>query len=121
MLDRPLILNVMQSGDALDLLRALPDSAAVLVFFDPQHRDVLDRLAYGHEGQRQRGRCVLPAMSSSFIDAVCYEIARVLKPSATRSVRFRLAPVRRINRSDQGYSRQKNHERCCNDERGLVT
>jgi site-specific DNA-methyltransferase (adenine-specific) len=81
MLDRPLILNVMQSGDALDLLRALPDSAAVSVFFDPQHRDVLDRLAYGHEGQRQRGRCVLPAMSSSFIDAVCYEIARVLKPS----------------------------------------
>jgi site-specific DNA-methyltransferase (adenine-specific) len=44
-----------------------------------QHGDAL--LAYGNEGERQRGRCLLPALSSSYIDAVCYEIARVLVPS----------------------------------------
>jgi site-specific DNA-methyltransferase (adenine-specific) len=73
--------NVMQRGDALILLRSLPDSCTPLVFFDPQHRSVLDKMRFGNEGERQRGRAKLPAMTESYIDAVCCEIARILKPS----------------------------------------
>src|SRR5262245_13729616 len=74
--------NLAQQGDALALLRALPDACSPLVFFDPQRRSVLDKLIFGNEGERQRGRAQLPAMSENFIDEVCIEIARVLRPSA---------------------------------------
>jgi site-specific DNA-methyltransferase (adenine-specific) len=76
----PIIPNIAQRGDALDLLRSLPDACTPLVFFDPQHRAVLDRLKFGNEGARQRGRAELPAMSESYIDTVCRESARILKP-----------------------------------------
>jgi site-specific DNA-methyltransferase (adenine-specific) len=72
--------NVAQRGDALELLRSLPDACAALAFFDPQHRDVLDKLKYGNEGARQIKRCKLPQMSAGFIDTCCREIARVLVP-----------------------------------------
>jgi site-specific DNA-methyltransferase (adenine-specific) len=82
MLDRGCnALNVVQRGDALVLLRSLADGCAPLVFFDPQHRAVLDKLKFGNEGARQRGRARLPAMTEDYIDAVCCESARVLKPS----------------------------------------
>src|SRR5262245_27246503 len=82
MLDRGCnTLNVAQRGDALVLLRSLADGCAPLVFFDPQHRAVLDKLKFGNEGERQRGRARLPAMSEDYIDAVCCESARVLQPS----------------------------------------
>src|SRR5436190_23647915 len=74
-------LNTAQQGDALTLLRSLSDSCTPLAFFDPQHRGVLDKLKFGNEGERQRGRAALPAMSEDYIDACCREIARVLKPS----------------------------------------
>ena len=73
--------NVAQRGDALDLLRSLPDGCAALVLFDPQHRTVLDKLAYGNEGARQGRRCALPQMSDAFIEQCCREIARGLRPS----------------------------------------
>jgi site-specific DNA-methyltransferase (adenine-specific) len=73
--------NVAQHGDALKLLRSLPDRCTPLVFFDPQYRGVLDKLKYGNEGARQRGRFNLPAMSADYIDACCGEAARVLWPS----------------------------------------
>jgi site-specific DNA-methyltransferase (adenine-specific) len=73
--------DVATRGDALALLRALPDGCTPLVFFDPQYREVLDRLAYGNEGARQRDRCALPAMSADYIDACCRDIGRVLRPS----------------------------------------
>jgi site-specific DNA-methyltransferase (adenine-specific) len=73
--------NVAQRGDALELLQALSAACAALAFFDPQHRGVLDKLAFGNEGARQRERCRLPAMSETYIDACCREIARVLVPS----------------------------------------
>jgi site-specific DNA-methyltransferase (adenine-specific) len=73
--------NVPQGGDALALLCSLPDSSTPLVFFDPHYRGVLDKLKYGNEGARQKGRFKLPAMSSDYIDACCREAARVLKPS----------------------------------------
>ena len=73
--------DVATRGDALTLLRSLPDDCAAAAFFDPQHRGVLDRLKYGNEGARQRARCALPAMSDGYIDACCRDIARVLRPS----------------------------------------
>ena len=46
--------NCAQSGDALTLMQSLPDSCAPLMFFDAQHRHVLDKLQYGNEGARQK-------------------------------------------------------------------
>jgi site-specific DNA-methyltransferase (adenine-specific) len=73
--------NVAQRGDALALLRSLPDQCTPLVFFDPQFRGVLDKLQYGNEGARQRGRFSLPAMTSTYIEDCCHAAARVLMPS----------------------------------------
>src|SRR5262245_7011283 len=73
--------NATQRGDALELLRSLPDSCTPLVWFDPQHRSVLDKLQFGNEDSRQQGRALLPAMTETFINEVCIEIARVLRPS----------------------------------------
>jgi site-specific DNA-methyltransferase (adenine-specific) len=73
--------NVIQYGDSLALLQWLSDSCTRLGFFDPQHRDNLDKQKYGNEGARQRERCKLPQMSSEYIDACCREFARVLMPS----------------------------------------
>src|SRR5215469_9089337 len=70
-----------QRIDALVLLRSLPSSGVAVAFFDPQHRTVLDKLAYGNEGERQRERARLPAMSDDYIDQCCREIAHVLRPS----------------------------------------
>jgi hypothetical protein len=47
--------DVALRGDALTLLRSLPDGCTPLVFFDPQYRGVLDKLQYGNKG---RGRAV---------------------------------------------------------------
>jgi site-specific DNA-methyltransferase (adenine-specific) len=74
-------LNTAQRGDALALLHSLSDCCIRLAFFDPQHRDTLDRLAYGNEGARQKERAMLPAMTSEYIDACRREMARVLRPS----------------------------------------
>jgi site-specific DNA-methyltransferase (adenine-specific) len=73
--------NVAQRGDALELLRFQPDACARLVFFDPQHRENLDKLAYGNEGSRQRERCLLPQMPTDYILDCCREAARILLPS----------------------------------------
>jgi site-specific DNA-methyltransferase (adenine-specific) len=73
--------NLAQSGDALVLLESLPDTCTPLIFFDPQHRTVLDKLQYGNEGARQKGRAQLAAMSDSYIDACSCASARVLRPS----------------------------------------
>jgi site-specific DNA-methyltransferase (adenine-specific) len=73
--------NIALRGDALALLRSLPDGYTPLVFFDPQFRGVLDRLQYGDEHARQRGRFALPAMTGNYIDQCCRETARALAPS----------------------------------------
>ena len=69
-----------QHGDARALLRSLPDGIGAAAFFDPQHRSTLQRLQYGNEGARQKLRCALPAMSDSYIEQCCRDIARVLRP-----------------------------------------
>jgi site-specific DNA-methyltransferase (adenine-specific) len=73
--------DIALRGDGLALLRSLPSGCAPLVFFDPQYRGVLDRLQYGNEGARQKGRFALSAMTDDFIDHCCREAARVLAPS----------------------------------------
>jgi site-specific DNA-methyltransferase (adenine-specific) len=73
--------NIAQQGDALALLQSLPDCSTRLGFLDPQHRENLDKLAFGNEGARQRERFKLPAMSSDYIDRCCCEFARILIPS----------------------------------------
>ncbi len=73
--------NIAQAGDALALLRSLPNGCTPLVFFDPQHREVLDKLKYGNEGSRQKGRSKLSAMTSDYIEACCREAVRVLARS----------------------------------------
>jgi site-specific DNA-methyltransferase (adenine-specific) len=76
------IKNVAQAGDALVLMRSLPDDSVALGFFDPQYRELLERQQYGNEGaSRQSVRARLPAMSASYIDEVITEFARVLRPS----------------------------------------
>ena len=42
--------NRTQRGDALALLQLLFDSCSPLIFFDPQYREVLEKLNYGNEG-----------------------------------------------------------------------
>ena len=75
-------MNIAQIGDALALLRSLPDCCTPLTFFDPQYREGLDKLQYGNEGiGRQQARAALPAMSSDYIDIACRESVRVLQPS----------------------------------------
>jgi site-specific DNA-methyltransferase (adenine-specific) len=73
--------NAAQHGDALELLQSLQEQCTRLVFFDPQHRDNLDKLKYGNEGARQRERCKLPQMSSEYIEQCCRDSTRVLMPS----------------------------------------
>jgi site-specific DNA-methyltransferase (adenine-specific) len=74
--------NIAQSGDALALLRSLPEeSYPPLVFFDPQYRGVLDKLKFGNEGARQKERLKLPPMTGDYIDACCREAMRLLIPS----------------------------------------
>ena len=72
--------NNPQHGDALELLQSLQECTR-LVFFDPQHRDNLNKLKYGNEGARQQERCLLPQMATDYIEKCCRESARVLMPS----------------------------------------
>jgi site-specific DNA-methyltransferase (adenine-specific) len=78
---RAIVRNVAQRGDALELLRCLPNGCTPLGFFDPQYRGVLDKLKFGNEGARQKERFKLPPMSSVYIDTCCYEYTRALAPS----------------------------------------
>jgi site-specific DNA-methyltransferase (adenine-specific) len=77
----PMKANSAQRGDASALLRSLPDACTRLILFDPQHRENLDKLKYGNEGARLQERCLLPAMTSDYIDNCCHEAVRVLMPS----------------------------------------
>ncbi|MHC8441777.1 MAG: DNA methyltransferase [Candidatus Eutrophobiaceae bacterium] len=68
--------------DGLEFLAKLPADAVPVAFFDPQYRGVLDKLAYGNEGQsRGRGRSALQQMDEPTIAAFIREINRVLIPS----------------------------------------
>jgi hypothetical protein len=77
-----MLLDTTNVGCGLAMLRELPDSIASLAFFDPQHRAVLDHVAYGNEGRgRGQQRCALRQQSADEIAAMGEELRRVLKPS----------------------------------------
>ena len=78
----PLELNVRHRMDGLDLMGTLADDSVPAVFFDPQYRGVLDKLAYGNEGKaRGRAKASLVQMTEPVILQFLSEIARVLRPS----------------------------------------
>jgi site-specific DNA-methyltransferase (adenine-specific) len=72
--------NTPNTGDGRALLASLPDASVAAVVFDPQYRGVLDKLAYGNEGARQKGRAMLEAMDTATIHAFIQDIGRVLRP-----------------------------------------
>ena len=75
-------LNERNVGDGLEMLSGLTDGAAAAAFFDPQYRGVLDKLAYGNEGDRRgQERARLKQMDDTLIWRFLTEIARVLRPS----------------------------------------
>lgn len=70
--------NVM---DGLALLASLGEETVATAFFDPQYRGVLDKLDYGNEGARQRGRAALSQMDETVIARFIAGLERVLRPS----------------------------------------
>ena len=73
--------NTKLTIDGLELLKSLESHSVDLCFFDPQYRGVLDKMRYGNEGERQKGRSALIQMSEESIKSFIAEINRVLKPS----------------------------------------
>lgn len=82
MLAKPIARNVRQKMNGYELLCRLDDGCAALTVFDPQYRGIMDAMAYGNEGARQKNRAKLPQMTDRMIGLFITEIARVLKPSA---------------------------------------
>lgn len=76
------LLNKYLDICGLELLKKIEDSSIALCFFDPQYRGVLDKMKYGNEGERQKGRATLVQMSEDTIISFIKEIDRVLKKSA---------------------------------------
>jgi site-specific DNA-methyltransferase (adenine-specific) len=89
--NKPDTKEVLYSGDILinqpnvidgrKLLASINNNVITTTFFDPQYRGVLDKLAYGNEGRRQKGRSELQQMSEETIKSFIQEIDRVLVPS----------------------------------------
>lgn len=76
-------LDAPNRADGRALLGALAAESAQVaaVFLDLQHREILDKLRYGNESARQRGRAGLPQMDAG--DAVEFVslAAHILRPS----------------------------------------
>lgn len=72
--------NFKNKIDGLLLLKELEAESIKTAFFDPQYRGVLDKMSYGNEGKRQKGRCSLPQMNEATIHKFIEEINRVLTP-----------------------------------------
>lgn len=67
--------------DGREFLKDLADEVVSTAFFDPQYRGVMDKMKYGNEGKRQRGRFELQQMPEEMIVEFMSEIDRVLAPS----------------------------------------
>jgi len=68
--------------DGLEFLSLLPEGAIPVAFFDPQYRGVLEKLAYGNEGEnRGKRRAALKQMPEGVIGEFVRGIDRVLIPS----------------------------------------
>lgn len=67
--------------DGIELLKAIPDNAISCCFADFQYRGIMDKMNYGNEGARQKGRALLQQMSEEVIFQFLTGIYEVLKPS----------------------------------------
>lgn len=72
--------NEKLQGNGLTLLKNLKKNVISVCFFDPQYRGVLDKLSYGNEGERQKGRFLLHQMSTDDIKEFIKNINMVLQP-----------------------------------------
>ena len=71
--------NTRLKMDGLDFLGKLSEGTVPAAFFDPQYRGVLDRLAYGNEGEsRGKARASLPQMNEKTISQFVRAIDHVL-------------------------------------------
>lgn len=75
------LVNKKTEMNGFELLGKFKDSSIPAIFFDPQYRGVMDKLDYGNEGTRQKGRCELSQMSDEVIKDFITEINRTLQPS----------------------------------------
>ena len=81
-LPKTIKLNKRLRMDGLDLLKKLPEAAIPVAFLDPQYRGVLNKMAYGNEGEgRGKARCLLKQMDDDAIASFIRGIDRVLMPT----------------------------------------
>jgi site-specific DNA-methyltransferase (adenine-specific) len=67
--------------DGMELLKSIPDNAISCCFADFQYRGIMDKMNYGNEGARQKGRALLRQMSENTIVKFIDGIVNVLGPS----------------------------------------
>jgi site-specific DNA-methyltransferase (adenine-specific) len=76
------VANRRNGADAVTFLQNLPSGQLFpLAFFDPQYRQVLDKLNYGNEGKRQKRRSALPQMTTALIQQIICELYNRIVPS----------------------------------------
>ncbi len=75
-----ILLNNTNIINGLDLLDNINDDVITACFFDPQYCGIMDKMKYGNEGERQKGRAELEQMSEETIKLFIKEIDRVLIP-----------------------------------------
>ena len=80
-LPKGLKLNTRMKMDGLEFLAKLPTDSIPVAFFDPQYREVLDKLGYGNEGkERGQARCALEQMDEDKIRQFMRGISNALMP-----------------------------------------
>ncbi len=81
-LPKRLKLNTRLKMDALTMLADVPNDSTFVVFFDPQHRGVYDKMQYGNEEtSRNARRVMIPQMTEKDINKIIIECGRVLAPT----------------------------------------
>lgn len=71
-------INDRNEMDGLSLMKFLGNEPITACFCDPQYRGILDKMNYGNEGARQKGRSSLPQMTHGVIGSFILEINRIL-------------------------------------------
>lgn len=67
--------------DGIVLIRSLKNESVDACFFDPQYRSVVEKMKYGNEGARQKGRALLSQMNEATIMYFMSQIMYPLKDS----------------------------------------
>jgi len=73
--------NKILKMDGIKLLSEVQENCIDACFFDPQYRQVLEKMKYGNEGARQKGRVLLKQMPEDIILKFLAGITLSLKPS----------------------------------------